>query len=297
MSIIIFFAFLRLRIDGHFLHLTIFAKTICFYNFSSGTVLPVRIMLYKSLVMKKSSGIGILFFISSITAFSQKKLANVEISAGIAAITYQGDLTPQAIGSLKTIKPGLVLAASKILSPGFAIRLHLTAGGMKGDEARYKNPEYRSHRAFSFRTPLWELSPQLIWNIFGTNSSSYRDFSPYLFAGGSLSYFNIKRDGSKFDTAYFGDGSDIPVRLAQDEQQRLTKLKFTVPAGAGLRYNLSHKWAVTGEVAYHFPFTDYLDGFSKSVNPNKGDHYYFTTIGIVFRFGVQDKLGCPTPAQ
>ena len=247
--------------------------------------------------MKKISGISIVIFFYSITAFTQKKLANVELGAGIAAITYQGDLTPRAIGSLKTMKPGLVISASKILSPNFAMRLQLTAGGMKGDEARYKNPEYRSHRAFSFHTPLLELSPQLVWNIFGTNSSSYRDLSPYLFAGGSLSYFNIKRDGSNFDAAYFGDGSDIPDRLAQDEQQRLTKLKFTVPAGAGLRYNLSHKWAVTGEVTYHFPFTDYLDGFSKSVNPNKGDHYYFTTIGIILRFGVQDKLGCPTPAQ
>jgi hypothetical protein len=77
----------------------------------------------------------------------------------------------------------------------------------------------------------------------------------------------------------------------------LTKLKLTITVGAGIRYNLSHKLALTGELSYHFPFTDYLDGFSKSVNPHKGDHYFISAIGIVFRFGVQDKLGCPTPAD
>ena len=178
-----------------------------------------------------------------------------------------------------------------------ALRLQIIAGSIKGDEAKYKQPEYRSHRAFSFRSPVVEVSPQLVWNVFGTNNSDRRDLSPYLFAGGTLSYFNLKPDGSKFDSAYFGDGSDIPARLATDEQKKLTKLKFTIPAGAGIRYNLSHRLAFTGELSYHFPFTDYLDGFSKSVNPHKGDHYFISAIGIVFRFGVQDKLGCPTPAD
>jgi hypothetical protein len=233
----------------------------------------------------------------SVWVAAQKKTGTFELGAAIAAFTYQGDLTPEAIGSFKTMKPGFVLSASKIFTPSMALRLQIIAGSIKGDEAKYKQPEYRSHRAFSFRSPVVEVSPQLVWNVFGTNNSDRRDLSPYLFAGGTLSYFNLKPDGSKFDSAYFGDGSDIPARLATDEQKKLTKLKFTIPAGAGIRYNLSHRLALTGELSYHFPFTDYLDGFSKSVNPHKGDHYFISAIGIVFRFGVQDKLGCPTPAD
>ena len=233
----------------------------------------------------------------SVWVAAQKKTGTFELGAAIAAFTYQGDLTPEAIGSFKTMKPGFVLSASKIFTPSMALRLQIIAGSIKGDEAKYKQPEYRSHRAFSFRSPVVEVSPQLVWNVFGTNNSDRRDLSPYLFAGGTLSYFNLKPDGSKFDSAYFGDGSDIPARLATDEQKKLTKLKFTIPAGAGIRYNLSHRLAFTGALSYHFPFTDYLDGFSKSVNPHKGDHYFISAIGIVFRFGVQDKLGCPTPAD
>lgn len=233
----------------------------------------------------------------SVWVAAQRKTGTFELGAAIAAFTYQGDLTPEAIGSFKTMKPGFVLSASKIFSPSMALRLQIIAGSIKGDEAKYKQPEYRSHRAFSFRSPVVEVSPQLVWNVFGTNHSDRRDLSPYLFAGGALSYFNIKPDGSKFDSAFFGDGSDIPARMATDEQKKLTKLKFTIPAGAGIRYNLSHRLALTGELSYHFPFTDYLDGFSKSVNPHKGDHYFITAIGFVFRFGVQDKLGCPTPAD
>ncbi|HRF25166.1 MAG TPA: DUF6089 family protein [Chitinophagaceae bacterium] len=228
----------------------------------------------------------------SVWVAAQKKTGTFELGAAIAAFTYQGDLTPEAIGSFKTMKPGFVLSASKIFTPSMALRLQIIAGSIKGDEAKYKQPEYRSHRAFSFRSPVVEVSPQLVWNVFGTNNSDRRDLSPYLFAGGTLSYFNLKPD-----SAYFGDGSDIPARLATDEQKKLTKLKFTIPAGAGIRYNLSHRLALTGELSYHFPFTDYLDGFSKSVNPHKGDHYFITAIGFVFRFGVQDKLGCPTPAD
>lgn len=233
----------------------------------------------------------------SVWVAAQKKTGTFELGAAIAAFTYQGDLTPEAIGSFKTMKPGFVLSASKIFTPSMALRLQIIAGSIKGDEAKYKQPEYQSHRAFSFRSPVVEVSPQLVWNVFGTNNSDRRDLSPYLFAGGTLSYFNLKPDGSKFDSAYFGDGSDIPDRLATDEQKKLTKLKFTIPAGAGIQYNLSHRLAFTGELSYHFPFTDYLDGFSKSVNPHKGDHYFISAIGIVFRFGVQDKLGCPTPAD
>jgi hypothetical protein len=47
------------------------------------------------------------------------------------------------------------------------------------------------------------------------------------------------------------------------------------------------------EGTYRLMRTDYLDGFSKSANPNLKDHYSSITIGAAYKFGNKEKYGCP----
>jgi hypothetical protein len=70
---------------------------------------------------------------------AQKKTGTFELGAAIAAFTYQGDLTPEAIGSFKTMKPGFVLSASKIFSTSMALRLQLVAGSIKETKQSINN--------------------------------------------------------------------------------------------------------------------------------------------------------------
>jgi hypothetical protein len=223
---------------------------------------------------------------------AQNSVQKFEVGAGLAGFVYQGDLTPNPLGSFKTIRPGIVLSGAKILSTSFLLRANISIGGLKGDETKYQNPEYRKFRAFKFHTPVFEISPQLVWNPLGRNYTE-KGISPYLFGGAGFSFFNIKRDYSGFDAEYFGDGSDIPARLALDEQHALPKFRLVLPVGAGLRYNISNRIAINAEETYRFPFTDYLDGFSQAANPKLKDHYHSMMIGLIYRIGKKNTLGCP----
>lgn len=228
----------------------------------------------------------------ALAVIAQNNNKKFEMGAGLAGFVYQGDLTPNPAGSFRTTRPGLVLSGAKILSSSFQLRANVSIGGLKGDETKYQNPEYRKFRAFTFHTPVFEISPQLLWNPFRKNYAD-KGFAPYFLGGIGLSFFNIKRDWSGFDAEYFGDGSDIPARLALDEQDEPPKTKIVVPVGAGLRYNFSGRLAINVEEIYRFPFTDYLDGFSNAANPERKDHYHSMMIGLIYRIGGKSTLNCP----
>ena len=124
--------------------------------------------------------------------------------------------------------------------------------------------------------------------------NNYRHgFSPYLFAGAGLSFVKITKDYSKMNTSIFSAESDVQAGLNEDNARSLPRVLPVIPAGAGIRYSLSEKFAVFAETAYRFMFTDYLDGFSQSVNPKQNDHHHTTSLGLIYSFGKKDKLGCP----
>jgi len=228
----------------------------------------------------------------SFTAGAQEKIKKFEIGASPALFIYQGDLTPEQLGAFKTMRVGIIIHGSKNLSSSFSLRTNLAIGGLRGDDAKYNNPEYRKQRNFNFRTPVVELSELLVWNAFGKNYAE-KGVSPYFFAGAGISILKIKRDWSNYNAAYFGDGSEITAGLAADANHHLPKMIPVIPVGAGVRYEVSQRFAVNAEAAYRLVFTDYMDGFSRAANPNKNDHYHTTSIGAIYKMGIKNKLECP----
>jgi Domain of unknown function (DUF6089) len=234
----------------------------------------------------------IIIGVPTATVYAQISVPKYEIGAGLSGYVYQGDLTPSRTGSYKTMRLGINLSAARIINRSFMVRLNVAIGGLRGDEAKYNSPEYRKERAFSFRTPLIELAPQLVWNPLGKNYAE-RGLSPYVFAGAGVSILKIKRDYSNYNAAYFGDGSDLPARIALDEAASLPRVIPVIPLGAGIRYTLSPSVSLIAESTYRLTFTDYLDGFSQAANPEGKDHYQTITVGGVYRFGGKNTLGCP----
>ncbi len=224
--------------------------------------------------------------------YAQINVAKFEVGAGLSSYIYQGDLAPSRLGSYKTMRLGINLNGSRIINRSLMVRLNLAIGGLRGDESKYNNPEYRKQRNFNFRTPVVEVAPMLVWNLFGKNYTD-KGLSPYLFGGAGISFLKIKRDWSNFNAAYFGDGSDIPERIAMDAEHSLPGIIPVIPLGAGIRYGISPSIALTAESSYRLTFTDYLDGFSKAANPSRNDHYQTITIGAIYRAGNKNTLGCP----
>jgi len=212
------------------------------------------------------------------------------LSAGI--FIYQGDLTPSALGSYRTLRPAINLFASKFLSSSFALRGNFAFGGLRGSDAAYAHPEYRQQRNFNFGSPIVEASAIAEWNVLGRNYAS-RGLSPYVFAGGGISVLRIRRDYSNLNGEYFGTASEVITGLSTDEQRSPPKILLVMPVGVGVRYYLSDKIGISAETSYRIMSNDYLDGFSQSANPKRGDHYHSHTIGVVYRIGKKNLMDCP----
>lgn len=244
--------------------------------------------------LKNKSVILVILLFNVTLINSQFQSKHLEIGVGFGAYIYQGDLTPNRIGSFKTMKPGLHLFANKIMSSSLSYRLNLAIAKLKGDESKYSNPEYRQQRNFKFKSPLFELSGLVVWDIRGNNF--YRDkgrISPYFFTGAGLSFLNIKPDWSNFNAEFFSTESDVITGLQTDSQKKLSTIHPFIPVGLGFRYEISNRLALNTEVTYRFIFSDYLDGFSYAANPDKDDHYHSITIGVIYKLGNKNRLNCP----
>jgi hypothetical protein len=235
-------------------------------------------------------GLTVILLTNVFTLTAQNNIPKYEIGASIGSFVYMGDLTPSRFGSFRTMRIGINIHGSKILSPSFLVRLNLAIGGLRGDDAKYDHPEYRQERAFNFRSRVIELSPMLVWNPLRSNYND-KGLSPYLFGGVGLNFARIRRDWSRFNTEYFDD--DIEARLAQDIDHSLPRVIPVVPLGIGMRYGISPRLAVNAEAAYRFMFTDYLDGFSQAANAERNDNYHTITIGAIYRIGKKNTMDCP----
>ena len=216
-----------------------------------------------------------------------------EFGINFGFLVYQGDLTPEKFGAFKSQQFSMGLHADRVLGPSFSLRTNLLIGNLKGDDSKYSAPEYRKQRNFYFTSPLAEISALLLFNVMGKNYAD-KGFSPYLFAGAGVSFLHIKRDWSRINTNYFNRETDpIWAGLAQDSVHELPRVIPVIPMGAGLWYFFASKWGINAEASYRLSFTDYLDGFSKSVNPDLNDHYLNYAIGLIFRPGKKNSQGCP----
>ena len=233
----------------------------------------------------------ILIFLSS-TSNAQLGKLKYEIGIQVGIYVYQGDLAAERFGSLSTLRPGISLHGTRIIDAAFSTRTNLAIAGLRGNDAIYASPDWRRQRNFNFRTPVFELSQLIIYNPLRRNYID-KGFSPYVFAGVGVSALRIRRDWTFYNYEYFDAISDVTQRLILDAAHALPTLTPVIPAGAGFRYNFSPKFAVNLEGNYRFMFTDYLDGFSKSANPDRNDHYYSITGGLIYRFAPKNASDCP----
>ena len=201
----------------------------------------------------------------------QAQNSKFEVGVHVSGFVYQGDLTPSALGSVGTTKPGFGLFGSVKMVGPLALRINLAKGSLRGDDAKYASPAWRRERAFKFNTPVTEISAQVVWNIVNLGN-----LTPYVLGGFGNTSLNIERDYSQ---TQFAQSSGLDEDLAEP----LPKNIPVALAGGGLRYAVSPAIAINAEASYRFAsFTDYLDGFSKSGNPERDDHYYITSVGLIY---------------
>jgi opacity protein-like surface antigen len=233
--------------------------------------------------------------VSFLQASAQFTVSKYEVGVKGGVFVYQGDLAPSDAGSYKTLRPQFGVFVSRLLSSSFAARLNFDAGSLKGDDSKYSSPWWRQDRNFRFTSPLYELSAQLVWDVFARNyNRPVKSLSPYVFTGVGYTFISVHRDWSRMNTAVFTPESDVQAGLATDAAAaNLKHGTVAFPVGVGLRYALTQKISLIGESSFRFIPTDYLDGFSYSANPSKNDHYYSHSLGAIYSFGKKNSWDCP----
>jgi hypothetical protein len=229
----------------------------------------------------------LIFSVSNINAQIDPFKYEVGINAG--SYIYQGDLAPSYAGSFKT--PGLAIGmhVTRKLIPSLSARVEFSTGRLKGDDAKYSDIEWRSHRNFSFDTRITEVAASLIW----TPTLFTGRLKPYAFAGAGVAFIDVVRDYSNYNPEYFA-GTTVTASLAEDVATPLPKNIPVIPVGIGLRYELSERLSLVPEASFRYISNDYLDGYSKSGTPDRKDKYFKYSIGLTYSFDLKRKYGCPT---
>lgn len=229
------------------------------------------------------------------SVYAQQSKAPISLGIQLGTFIYQGDLVPSFAGSFRTAKPMISLIVNKPVSNNFSLRGSIASGQISADEYAYASPAWRQSRAFNFSSSLTEIATVLVFDFADQTLDNTGRISPYIFAGGAVSFLNIHRDWSKFNFSAFDSKSFVLAGLGQDTIHKTPSVLPVIPLGAGLRYCINSHWSMNAELNYRYSFSDYIDGFSKAGNPRANDSYYSISIGLNYHLFNND-IKCP-PAK
>jgi hypothetical protein len=233
-------------------------------------------------------------FLFTSPVWAQSSAGRYEFGAQAGVFAYQGDLSPSPIGSYKTLRPALGISAARRLGDRYALRLGLNLGRIAGDEGKYATPGWRQERNLRFSTPVTELAGHVIWKPFG-DAGRMGAWTPYTAIGGGLALLRIRPDASGVSGSFAStETGSIATQLAADAARPKPRIMPSLQLGAGIRYQFRPQLALQAETSYRYLPTDYLDGFSRAVNPDTRDQYMTHSIGVVYCSGRGGRTGCPT---
>lgn len=206
----------------------------------------------------------LLSFFSLITSVALAQTWEAGVFAGSSG--YMGDINP--VKPYKFTDLALGAQVKRNFNGYWSVKLNFVQGKIQADDAKSSN-SYQKKRNLNFYSPLSELSLQLEFNFFNYLAGvlpgyGTRRASPYLFTGVGAFTFNPK---TKAD-----DGTVVELQPVQTESVEYNTYAFSIPYGAGFKYNISGNLNLIGEIGYRTAFTDYLDDVSGrypdfSVNP------------------------------
>lgn len=178
-----------------------------------------------------------------------------ELGAWAGVSYYFGDLNT----TFNLTKPGPAAGAAARFNFNnrLALKFDLSYGRIYADDADSRNA-FELARNLSFSSNIFEFSGQFEFNFMPyIHGSEDYPFTPYLFGGLSVYYFNPKAEF---------EGQQYALRDMGTEGQFTGNEYFLVqPAfvyGGGMKFDLSEEWSVNVEVSARRIFTDYLDDVS-----------------------------------
>jgi hypothetical protein len=137
----------------------------------------------------------------------------------------------------------------------WSVKLNIVHGTI-GANDRYSPGAQNRLRNLSFFSPVTEGGIHVEYNFFNyIPTISKKPFTPYLFTGAGAVRFNPK-------TRYNNDVYVLNSYHTEGQDRAYKTIALSIPVGAGLKYNFSGKWSLTGEIGYRTAYSDDLDDVS-----------------------------------
>ncbi len=208
-------------------------------------------------------------FICCLTAFWGQAQEGFEFGGYLGASHYFGDLNTD----FSLNDPGVTIG---ILGRyNFNERTAIKLTGTVAQVSAYdfdSNNTFEQRRNLNFKSQILDASAQIEFNFLPYfHGSKTQYFTPYLFAGLSVTHFNPQTEVcNSSPTTPAGDcngsTSIIDLRPLGTEGQFTGEEYFTVAGGlafgAGFKLSLNYEWSINVELSGRRLFTDYLDDVS-----------------------------------
>jgi hypothetical protein len=154
-------------------------------------------------------------------------------------------------------------------------------------------------RNLSFQTHIAELAATFEINFFKYSLTKSRDtklWTPYIFIGGSLFYYNpyTQLNGNKYTLESVGtEGQKSANRPTRN--RGYDQYTFAIPYGLGVKIALNRNWALNIEASSRITFIDYLDDVSGNYAEYEDVNYFVNgvNVGPLLADKSKDKIGIP----
>jgi len=203
----------------------------------------------------KGIKLGPLLFLLPIGLHAQAVLVHI----GGGFINYGGDLQTK-IYTLSQAKGFLQAGMSFKWSSHYIVDYSIGAGKVGAKDAASYNI-HTQKRNLSFFSNIGEATLTFEYDLF--DISGMKNFTPYGFAGVGAFHFKpyaYDTAGNKVYLQPLGtEGQELPE---YGNKEFYKQVQFNIPFGVGVKYALSQRVILCGELGFRKLFTDYLDDVS-----------------------------------
>ncbi len=165
------------------------------------------------------------------------------------------------------------------LDPVYTLKTNMILAFGHGDDA-----DSRNDRGRSYKTMLFEFSMQGEY-YFLAEEKRYRSAAMFNRRGMVNNYMSFSA------YAFLGIGGTYAranVTFTQDidpikDDIKPSTLGVSFPFGLGLKYTIDDRWLVSAELGYRYSLSDYLEGYTQTINSKHNDVYYFLNFCVGYR--------------
>ncbi len=224
--------------------------------------------------------IALLFlFISIGTTYGQQH----ELGLSIGGVNYIGDIGRETYFHPNKLSGSIFYTS--VINPWFSSRMNFSYIALSANDSESESLGRRA-RGLSFSTTSLDVALGIEYKFFPRNpyvrQKGSRRFSPYLFSGLSMGYFNgvLNSKDNKIKT-FDGAALNIPMLF-------------------GIKYKVGESFLIGLETGVFYHLTDNLDGTGfvygdtnrmtrggviPTTNINSNDWHTYTSISLIYSFG------------